>query len=45
MKIEFEEIETMEDKKAIIEIVKECLTDDVKKVTVEIKYDREGQVK
>lgn len=45
MQIEFEEIDAMEDKEAIVEIVKEWLTGDVKKVTVKIEYTGKEQVK
>lgn len=45
MKIEVEEFESIEDLKAVIDCVKTVITDDVRKVTVEIEYDKKGKVK
>lgn len=45
MKIEIEEFESVEDLKAVIDCIKETMTEDVKKVTVEIEKYKKGQVK
>lgn len=44
MKIEIEEFESIEDLKAVIDCIKQSMNDDVRKITIEIEYDKKGQV-